>query len=84
MSTIWRAWIGLLPLFAVLMGIAGPASAQQKPNILFIMGDDIGWFNAMVLFASPMSSSAFNSAPTLSSSSPPTTAPRRLRGPTVA
>jgi arylsulfatase A-like enzyme len=45
MSTIWRAWIGLLPLFAVLMGIAGPASAQQKPNILFIMGDDIGWFN---------------------------------------
>src|SRR5277367_6518600 len=45
MSAIWRAWIGLLPLFAVLMGIVGPASAQQKPNILFIMGDDIGWFN---------------------------------------
>src|SRR5271156_608677 len=45
MSTIWRAWISLLSLFAVSMGIAGPASAQQKPNILFIMGDDIGWFN---------------------------------------
>jgi arylsulfatase A-like enzyme len=45
MSTIWRAWIGLLPLFAVLMGIVGPASAQQKPNILVIMGDDVGWYN---------------------------------------
>ncbi len=27
------------------MLIAAPALAQQKPNILFIMGDDIGWFN---------------------------------------
>jgi len=26
-------------------GAAGPAAAQQKPNIVFIMGDDIGWFN---------------------------------------
>jgi arylsulfatase len=23
----------------------GPAAAQQKPNIIVIMGDDIGWFN---------------------------------------
>src|SRR5690348_8225500 len=22
-----------------------PAAAQQRPNIIFIMGDDIGWFN---------------------------------------
>src|SRR3954449_451747 len=22
-----------------------PATAQKKPNIIFIMGDDIGWFN---------------------------------------
>jgi arylsulfatase A-like enzyme len=31
-------------------GVAGPAAAQEKgkdkkPNILFIMGDDVGWFN---------------------------------------
>jgi arylsulfatase A-like enzyme len=46
MRMIWRAWIGLLPLCAVVMGIVAPASAQQpKPNIVFIMGDDIGWFN---------------------------------------
>ena len=24
---------------------AAPAPAQQRPNIVFIMGDDIGWFN---------------------------------------
>jgi arylsulfatase A-like enzyme len=34
--------------FLVVSGLAAspPASAQQKkPNILFIMGDDVGWFN---------------------------------------
>ena len=36
--------------FALLMAATGgavaPAAAQDtKPNILFIMGDDIGWFN---------------------------------------
>src|SRR5579863_6045134 len=25
--------------------IPAPAAAQQKPNILVIMGDDVGWFN---------------------------------------
>ena len=31
------------------VGIAAPAAAQEKkPNILFIMGDDIGWFNVSV------------------------------------
>ena len=34
----------LLLLIAVLVLAAGPASAQ-KPNIVVIMGDDIGWFN---------------------------------------
>ena len=24
---------------------AAPATAQKKPNIVFIMGDDVGWFN---------------------------------------
>ena len=35
----------LAAIVAVLAWAAGPASAQQKPNILFIMGDDVGWFN---------------------------------------
>jgi Sulfatase len=39
-------WLGLLALVAsVIMG-SMPASAQQpKPNILVIMGDDIGYWN---------------------------------------
>ena len=32
-------------LLVVLALVAGPASAQQKPNIVVVMGDDIGWFN---------------------------------------
>jgi arylsulfatase A-like enzyme len=33
-------------LSLVLAAIAAlPAAAQKKPNIIFIMGDDIGWFN---------------------------------------
>jgi arylsulfatase len=34
-----------LTALALLLGAGGPASAQQKPNILFIMGDDIGIWN---------------------------------------
>ena len=34
--------VGILLAFA---WAAGPAAAQQKPNIVVIMGDDIGWFN---------------------------------------
>src|SRR6476619_5592329 len=31
---------------AAQLGLVSPAEAQaQKPNIIFIMGDDIGWFN---------------------------------------
>jgi len=41
-----RAICGLLLLGVAIFGIAGPAAAQQKkPNIIVIMGDDIGWFN---------------------------------------
>jgi arylsulfatase len=37
---------GLLAALASVMVASAPACAQQqKPNILFIMGDDIGWFN---------------------------------------
>jgi hypothetical protein len=35
-------------LLAAVTGLVGPAQAQaqqQKPNILVIMGDDIGWSN---------------------------------------
>src|SRR5215470_12565749 len=39
-----RLWLGVMGLFAVAMVMSVPATAQQtqKPNILFIMGDDIG------------------------------------------
>ncbi len=40
--------IALAAVIAVGFASAGtvvPAFAQDKPNILFIMGDDIGWFN---------------------------------------
>src|SRR5260370_25110045 len=39
-----NTWLGLLALFAAVTVTSAPAAAQQqaKPNILFIMGDDIG------------------------------------------
>ena len=37
---------GLLVSLVAAMAVSAPASAQQqKPNILVIMGDDIGWEN---------------------------------------
>ena len=43
MSTAKKIRLGLLAASAVLVAAAVPAFAQQqKPNILFIMGDDIG------------------------------------------
>src|SRR5678810_1065911 len=37
---------GSLALLAAATALGGSASAQtQQPNIVFIMGDDIGWFN---------------------------------------
>jgi arylsulfatase A-like enzyme len=40
-------WVGLFALALVMTAAALPAAAQQQrpPNILVIMGDDIGWFN---------------------------------------
>src|SRR5277367_4608766 len=39
-----RLWLGLLALVVPMTMGSLPAHAQQpKPNILFIMGDDIGW-----------------------------------------
>src|SRR5690349_1742639 len=44
-----KSWRGACLVAAGLAvgGIAGAAGAQEakKPNILFIMGDDVGWFN---------------------------------------
>jgi arylsulfatase A-like enzyme len=40
---------GVLTLtLAIVLGAAGAAGAQGKPNILFIMGDDIGWMQPSV------------------------------------
>jgi arylsulfatase A-like enzyme len=46
MSTIKDTCLGILALFFAAAATM-PASAQQpqKPNIVMIMGDDIGWFN---------------------------------------
>src|SRR5215813_9281957 len=48
MNVTRRVWLGLLASFAVLATANLPAAAQQqqrKPNILVVMGDDVGWFN---------------------------------------
>src|SRR6201981_2051737 len=43
MTTMRRLSLGLVALFAAVVAAIAPAAAQQaKPNILFIMGDDIG------------------------------------------
>ena len=40
--------LSVLTATAPLIGATGPLEAQEKkPNILFIMGDDIGWSNAL-------------------------------------
>ena len=41
-----RLWLGLLAAFAAVTAASAPAAAQQpKPNIVVIMGDDIGMWN---------------------------------------
>jgi arylsulfatase A-like enzyme len=46
MKNMRKLWLGVLALLAAVMAAGAPASAQQpKPNIIVIMGDDIGWFN---------------------------------------
>ena len=48
MSMARNIWIGLLTLFAAVTAASMPAAAQQqpqKPNIIMIMGDDIGIWN---------------------------------------
>jgi hypothetical protein len=41
-----KLWLGLFAVAAAAIVASAPVAAQQqqqKPNILFIMGDDIGW-----------------------------------------
>jgi arylsulfatase len=39
-------WYSVFALLAAVIAVDGTASAQtQKPNIVFVMGDDIGWSN---------------------------------------
>jgi len=46
MKPIMRTLAVLIAMAAVLAMVAGPAiAADKKPNILVIMGDDVGWFN---------------------------------------
>ena len=45
MTRLQRSWRGILALIGALLLVATPAVAQQRPNILVIMGDDVGWFN---------------------------------------
>ena len=50
MSRTSSMYFGLLAVFAAVMA-ANPqavAQQQQKPNILFIMGDDIGWMQPSI------------------------------------
>jgi hypothetical protein len=50
MSRFRAIWLGLLAALVAPLAAALPASAQQgnKPNILFIMGDDIGWMQPSI------------------------------------
>ena len=48
MRAIRNVCLGLLALVTAVMTASLPAAAQQKPNILFIMGDDIGWMQPRI------------------------------------
>src|SRR6516162_8213730 len=47
MKRLWKLSLGPLALFATVTLSSAPALAQQpkQPNILVIMGDDVGWLN---------------------------------------
>ena len=41
-------WTCGLTLLAIIMASPPATAQQQKPNILFIMGDDIGWMQPRI------------------------------------
>jgi arylsulfatase A-like enzyme len=46
MSVGRKIWLGVMALFAaIVVSVPAAAQQQQRPNIIFIMGDDIGWAN---------------------------------------
>src|SRR6267378_3462187 len=45
MGNTCKAWVVLLAMFTTAALTAAPAAAQPKPNIVVIMGDDIGMWN---------------------------------------
>jgi hypothetical protein len=50
MKMLRTLWPGLLAMFIAAVGAPQRASAQaqSKPNIIFIMGDDIGWMQPSI------------------------------------
>jgi arylsulfatase len=50
MKMLRTLWPGLLAMFIAAVGAPQQASAQaqSKPNIIFIMGDDIGWMQPSI------------------------------------
>ena len=41
--------VAVFAIGLAIVGLAAPAAAQEKkPNILFIMGDDIGWMQPSI------------------------------------
>jgi hypothetical protein len=48
MRHLRRALVALVALAVAVAVGGGPAAAQPKPNILFIMGDDIGWMQPSI------------------------------------
>jgi hypothetical protein len=40
-----RSWILFLAMLGLAMLAAASAQAQERPNILVIWGDDVGWSN---------------------------------------
>jgi hypothetical protein len=50
MHSLRKIWVALLTLLVAAIMVSAPAAAQQqKPNILVIWGDDIGWSNILGL-----------------------------------
>jgi arylsulfatase A-like enzyme len=45
MGAIGKFWIAPITLLAAIIVASAPTSAQQQPNIVVIMGDDIGMWN---------------------------------------
>src|SRR5438093_7175444 len=44
-SASMRSWLAYLIVAATFTARGLPAHAADKPNIIFILGDDVGWFN---------------------------------------